>query len=29
VKDGVQLAGDALDVRVDPVRAGVEGVVER
>ncbi|HJO66177.1 MAG TPA: efflux RND transporter permease subunit [Sphingomonas sanguinis] len=26
VKDGVQLAGDALDVRVDPVRAGVEGV---
>lgn len=27
VKDGVQLAGDALDVRVDPVRAGVEGVV--
>ncbi len=25
VKDGVQLAGDALDVRVDPVRAGVEG----
>ncbi|MCU6456093.1 efflux RND transporter permease subunit [Sphingomonas sp. A2-49] len=26
VKDGVQLAGDALDVRVDPVRAGVEGI---
>ena len=26
VKDGVQLAGDALDVRVDPIRAGVEGV---
>jgi multidrug efflux pump subunit AcrB len=26
VKDGVQLAGDALDVRVDPVRAGLEGV---
>ncbi|WP_277978939.1 efflux RND transporter permease subunit [Sphingomonas phyllosphaerae] len=26
VKDGVQLAGDALDVRVDPVRAGIEGV---
>ncbi|WP_242137097.1 efflux RND transporter permease subunit [Sphingomonas sp. TREG-RG-20F-R18-01] len=27
VKDGVQLAGDALDVHVDPVRAGIEGVV--
>lgn len=26
VNDGVQLAGDALDVRVDPIRAGVEGV---
>ena len=26
VNDGVQLAGDALDVHVDPVRAGVEGV---
>jgi len=26
VKDGVRLAGDALDVHVDPVRAGVEGV---
>ncbi|MEA3003496.1 MAG: hypothetical protein QOH81_2284 [Sphingomonadales bacterium] len=26
VKDGVQLAGDALDVHVDPVRAGVEGI---
>ncbi|QXQ07628.1 efflux RND transporter permease subunit [Sphingosinicellaceae bacterium] len=26
VKDGVQLAGDALNVRVDPIRAGVEGV---
>lgn len=26
VKDGVMLAGDALDVHVDPVRAGVEGV---
>jgi multidrug efflux pump subunit AcrB len=26
VKSGVQLAGDALDVRIDPVRAGVEGV---
>ena len=26
VKDGVQLAGDALDVAVDPVRAGNEGV---
>ncbi|HWU04297.1 MAG TPA: efflux RND transporter permease subunit, partial [Novosphingobium sp.] len=26
VKDGVRLAGDALDVRVDPVRAGIEGV---
>ncbi len=26
VKDGVQLAGDALDVHVDPVRAGLEGV---
>jgi multidrug efflux pump subunit AcrB len=27
VNDGVQLAGDALDVHVDPVRAGMEGVV--
>ncbi|RUN78599.1 efflux RND transporter permease subunit [Sphingomonas sp. TF3] len=26
VKDGVQLAGDALDVKIDPVRAGLEGV---
>ena len=26
VKDGVQLAGDAIDVRIDPVRAGFEGV---
>ena len=26
VKSGVRLAGDALDVHVDPVRAGVEGV---
>lgn len=26
VKDGVQLAGDALDVHVDPVRAGIEGI---
>jgi multidrug efflux pump subunit AcrB len=26
VKDGVQLAGDALNVHVDPVRAGIEGV---
>lgn len=26
VKDGVRLAGDALDVRIDPVRAGLEGV---
>ncbi|HEX4182365.1 MAG TPA: efflux RND transporter permease subunit, partial [Caulobacteraceae bacterium] len=26
VKSGLQLAGDALDVRIDPVRAGVEGV---
>ncbi|MDB5480065.1 MAG: transporter [Caulobacteraceae bacterium] len=26
VKDGVKLAGDALDVRIDPVRAGIEGV---
>ncbi|WP_206243428.1 efflux RND transporter permease subunit [Novosphingobium terrae] len=26
VKDGVRLAGDALDVQVDPVRAGLEGV---
>ena len=26
VKDGVRLAGDALDVQVDPVRAGMEGV---
>ena len=26
VNDGVQLAGDALDVHVDPVRAGMEGV---
>ncbi|MDB5685585.1 MAG: efflux transporter permease subunit, partial [Rhizorhabdus sp.] len=26
VKDGVRLAGDALDVRVDAIRAGVEGV---
>jgi multidrug efflux pump subunit AcrB len=26
VKDGVQLAGDALDVKIDPVRTGIEGV---
>ena len=26
VKDGVQLAGDALDVHVDPVRAAIEGI---
>lgn len=26
VKDGMQLAGDALDVHVDPVRAGLEGI---
>ena len=26
VKSGVQLAGDALDVKIDPVRAGLEGV---
>jgi multidrug efflux pump subunit AcrB len=26
VKSGVKLAGDALDVRIDPVRAGMEGV---
>ncbi|HZU63121.1 MAG TPA: efflux RND transporter permease subunit [Novosphingobium sp.] len=26
VKDGVRLAGDALDVRIDPVRAGLESV---
>ena len=26
VKNGLQFAGDALDVRIDPVRAGVEGV---
>jgi multidrug efflux pump subunit AcrB len=26
VKSGLQLAGDALDVRIDPERAGVEGV---
>ena len=26
VKDGVRLAGDALDVHVDPVRAGLESV---
>ena len=26
VKSGVKLAGDALDLRIDPVRAGVEGV---
>ncbi|PPQ30477.1 efflux RND transporter permease subunit [Rhodopila globiformis] len=26
VKSGVQLAGDALDIRIDPVRAGMEGV---
>ena len=25
VKSGVRLAGDALDLRIDPVRAGVEG----
>jgi multidrug efflux pump subunit AcrB len=26
VKSGLQLAGDALDVRIDPIRAGFEGV---
>jgi multidrug efflux pump subunit AcrB len=26
VKSGVQLAGDALDIQIDPVRAGLEGV---
>lgn len=26
IKDGVQLAGDALNVHIDPVRAGLEGV---
>ena len=26
VKSGVNLAGDALDLRIDPVRAGIEGV---
>lgn len=26
VKSGVQLAGDALNIRVDPIRAGVEGM---
>jgi multidrug efflux pump subunit AcrB len=26
VKDGVRLAGDALDVKIDPVRAGLESV---
>lgn len=26
VKDGVRVAGDALDVRIDPVRAGMEGM---
>ena len=26
VKDGVQLAGDAIDVRIDPIRAGFQGV---
>ncbi len=26
VKDGVKLAGDALDLRIDPIRAGLEGV---
>jgi multidrug efflux pump subunit AcrB len=26
VKSGVRLAGDALDLRIDPVRAGLEGV---
>ena len=25
VKDGLQLAGDALDVRIDPIRTGFEG----
>ncbi|WP_375382565.1 efflux RND transporter permease subunit [uncultured Sphingomonas sp.] len=25
VKDGVQLAGDAIDVHIDPIRAGFEG----
>jgi CzcA family heavy metal efflux pump len=26
VKSGVRLAGDALDLKIDPVRAGIEGV---
>ena len=26
VKDGVRLAGDALDIHIDPVRAGMEGM---
>ena len=26
VKSGLQLAGDAIDVRIDPIRAGYEGV---
>jgi multidrug efflux pump subunit AcrB len=26
VKSGVKLAGDALDLRIDPVRAGIEGI---
>lgn len=26
VRDGVRLAGDALNVRIDPIRAGLEGV---
>ncbi|WP_204260690.1 efflux RND transporter permease subunit, partial [Stenotrophomonas maltophilia] len=26
VKSGLQLAGDAIDVKIDPVRAGFEGV---
>jgi multidrug efflux pump subunit AcrB len=26
VKSGVKLAGDALDLRIDPIRAGIEGV---
>ncbi len=26
VKDGVQLAGDALDVRIDPIRTATEGI---
>ncbi|MDB5425669.1 MAG: transporter [Phenylobacterium sp.] len=26
VKSGVKLAGDALDVRIDPIRAGLEGM---